>query len=412
MNKSEDILFLCQYFYPEYISSATLPLDTALALTKEGFSVGVLCGYPKEYNLTGKVPMEEVYEGIKIKRLKYLQFRRSNFIGRLVNYFSFTFMALLHIFELRKYKCVIVYSNPPVLPLVAAIGKKCFKIKVVFVSYDVYPEIAIKTGVLSKDSFICKMMNVVNKIIFKNIDKVVVLSNEMKNFLLSHRSSISENSIEIIPNWYEDKGDITTEKWQDNSLFSSIKKDGNFVISYFGNMGIAQDLDTIIKAMRELKNDNKVQFMFAGHGVKMDYLKEIVYKEDLKNVTVINFLHGQDFQDALNMSDCFLVSLAEGLTGLAVPSKTYSYMMAGKPIIAIIGEDSDIARDLKDYEAGYVVQCGESDKLVKVINELKENECKRKQMGKNCRNVFLKKYTKERCTKHYINMIKEILEAQ
>ncbi len=107
----------------------------------------------------------------------------------------------------------------------------------------------------------------------------------------------------------------------------------------------------------------------------------------------------------------FLVSLAEGLTGLAVPSKTYSYMMAGKPVIAIMGEDSDIARDLKDNDAGYSVQVGESDKLVNAINELKDNEHKRKQMGQNCRNVFLRKYTKEHCTQQYVNMMKKILEA-
>jgi len=410
MNKRKDVLFLCQYFYPEYISSATLPLDTALALTEGGFSVGALCGYPKEYNLVGEVPLKEVYRGIEIKRLRYLQLKRSNFIGRLINYFSFTFMALLNVFELRKYKCVIVYSNPPVLPLIAAIGKKLFRTKIIFVSYDVYPEIAIRTGVLSKNSIICKMMNMVNKILFGNVDKVVALSTEMKNFLFTHRPAISENKIVVIPNWYDDKGTHDNEKPQNNTLFSSINKDDKLVVSYFGNMGIAQDLDTIIKAMIELKDDNQVHFMFAGHGNKMGYLKDIVEKESLKNVTIFDFLHGRDFQDALSISDCFLVSLAKGLTGLAVPSKTYSYMMIGKPIIAIIGEDSDIARDLKDFEAGFTIQSGESDKLVSAIKQLKENVDRRKKMGKNCRDVFLKKYTKEHCTKQYVSMIKKILE--
>ena len=411
MNKRKDILFLCQYFYPEYISSATLPFDTALALTKEGFTVGALCGYPKEYNIADEVLVKEVHEGIKIRRLKYLQLKRSNFIGRIINYFSFAFMVALHIFQLRKYKCVIVYSNPPILPLIAALGKKLFNTKVVFVSYDIYPEMAIITDTISEDSIISKMMNKVNKFVFKSVDKVVALSNEMKRYLLANRASLTEEHIEVIPNWYEDKGIINTEESQHNELFSSIKKDENLVVSYFGNMGIAQDLDTIVKAIRKLKDDNKVQFIFAGHGNKMDSLKNIVDKEELKNVTIFDFLHGQDFQDALNISDCFLVSLAEGLTGLAVPSKTYSYMMAGKPVIAIMGQDSDIARDLKDNDAGYSMKVGESDKLVNAINELKDNEYKRKQMGQNCRNVFLGKYTKEHCTQQYVNMMKKILEA-
>ena len=411
MNKRKDILFLCQYFYPEYVSSATLPFDTALALNREGFTVGALCGYPKEYNMADEVPLKEVYEGIKIRRLKYLQLKRSNFIGRIINYFSFTLMVALHVFELRKYKCVIIYSNPPILPLIATIGKKLFNTKVVFVSYDIYPEMAITTDTISEDSIISKVMNKVNKTVFKNVDKVVALSNEMKRYLLVNRSWLSEKHIQIIPNWYEDNGLANIQKTLNNKQFNSIKRDGNLVVSYFGNMGIAQDLDTIVKAIKELKDDNKVQFIFAGHGNKMDSLRDIVNKEDLKNVTIFDFLHGQDFQDALNISGCFLVSLAKGLTGLAVPSKTYSYMMAGKPVIAIIGEDSDIARDLKDNDAGYSMQVGESDKLVNAINELKDNEYKRKRMGQNCRNVFLEKYTKEHCTQQYVNMMKKILEA-
>ncbi|NLY45101.1 MAG: glycosyltransferase family 4 protein [Tissierella sp.] len=411
MNNKKDILFLCQYFYPEYVSSATLPYDTALALSKEDFSVGALCGYPKEYSMSEEVPDKEIHEEIDIRRLKYLQFKRGNFIGRLVNYFSFTFMVALHVFKLGQYKSIIVYSNPPVLPLISIIGKKLFNAKIVFVSYDIYPEIAIRTNTISEDSIISKMMNKINKIVFKNVDKVVVLSNEMKRYLLIHRPALDEEQIEVIPNWYEDKGIINTDELQDNKLFSSIKQDGNLVVSYFGNMGIAQDLDTIIQAIRELKDDSKVQFIFAGHGNKMSSLKNIIVEEDLKNVTVFDFLHGQDFQDALNISDCFLVSLAEGLTGLAVPSKTYSYMMAGKAVIAIMSKDADISKDLIDNDAGYAIQVGESNKLVNAINELKNDKYKCKQMGQNCRNVFLQKYTKEHCTQQYVKMMKKILEA-
>ena len=142
----------------------------------------------------------------------------------------------------------------------------------------------------------------------------------------------------------------------------------------------------------------------------MEMLKNIVKKENLNNVSIFDFLHGQDFQDALNISDCFIVSLADGLTGLAVPSKTYSYMMASKPVIAIIGEESDIARDLTDNNAGYAMQVGESSKLVSAIKELCDDKDKREYMGENCRNVFLEKYTKEHCTQQYVNMMQRILE--
>ena len=139
MKPGKDILFLCQYFYPEYITSAQLPFDTVMALKKAGFSVDVLCGYPREYLEGSDVPSQEVVEGVSIRRLKYLQLNRAGFLGRLVNYFSFTLMVLLHLGKLAKYKSVLVYSNPPILPWVASWGKALFGTKLVFVAYDLYP---------------------------------------------------------------------------------------------------------------------------------------------------------------------------------------------------------------------------------------------------------------------------------
>ena len=123
MKKKRDILFLCQFFYPEYISSAQLPYDTVLALRDAGFSVGALCGYPREYAEGGKVPTKEDADGIHIHRLKYIQTGRAGFLGRIVNYFSFTFHVLLHLPEIGKYRAGVVYSNPPILPWIASWAK-------------------------------------------------------------------------------------------------------------------------------------------------------------------------------------------------------------------------------------------------------------------------------------------------
>lgn len=410
MKEKKNVLFLCQFFHPEYVSSATLPFDTALSLTEAGLNVDVICGYPKEYNITNKVPLKETYMNINIKRLKYIQLKRSNFIGRIINYVSFTISVTLRLMEMRRYEAIIVYSNPPMLPIIAALANKLFKTKVIFVCYDIYPEIAYITKAISEDGLISKMMKFVNKFVFKHVNKVIALSNEMKDYLFENRPALTASQIEVIPNWYEDKGVSNISNSSSNKLFQSIRAEGNIVVSYFGNMGISQDLDTIIDAIRELKADSKVQFVFAGHGNKMEALKGIVEREKLNNVSIFDFLHGQDFQDALNISDCFIVSLAEGLTGLAVPSKTYSYMMASKPVIAIIGEDSDIARDLTNNNAGYAIQVGETMKLVSAIKELQNSKNKRDIMGKNCREIFLGKYTKEHCTQQYVDMVRSILE--
>jgi glycosyltransferase involved in cell wall biosynthesis len=412
MEKKKDVLFLCQYFYPEYISSATLPFDTAMALVESGLSVGTLCGYPREYSLSHDVPLQEEYKNIKIKRLRYIQLKRSSTFGRLLNFLSFTLVAALNFGELRKYKVAIVYSDPPVLPLLAALAQKLFNTKVVFVSYDIYPEIAYATKSISKNGMLGRTMKWVNKVVFKNLTKVVALSNEMKECILSLRPEISSEQVEVIPNWFEKDSSANHKDPEDNPLFKSIKRDHKFIVSYFGNMGTCQDIETIIEAILLLKQDNDVHFLFAGHGNKVGKLRNIINREGLRNVTLFGFLHDKDYADALNISDCFLVTLAEGITGLGVPSKTYSYMSAGKPIIAIIGEESDIANDLKYNNAGFVFQVGESNKLASALKKLRNNKCLQKTMGDNSRSLFLDKYTKERCTDQYVDLVSGILEDE
>ena len=403
MKKTRDILFLCQFFYPEYISSAQLPYDTVRALQNAGFTVDALCGYPHEY-LDGKdIPVREEIEGVRIHRLKYIQTGRAGFLGRLINYFSFTFMVLLNLFEIARYRAVVVYSNPPILPWIASWAKVLFGTKLIFVSYDLYPEVATVTNTLREGNIICRLMNHINQCVYRRTDHVVALSSEMKEFILKNREA-SEETVTVIPNWYKDKGG-RPEAGEDNRFRETVE--GRFVVSYFGNMGTMQDMETILGAIRELKDNPDIYFLFAGHGNKMEKLKEIVEQEQISNITIHDFLHGKDFEDALSISDCAFVSLEKGATGLCVPSKTYSYMMQGIPLLAIM-DRCDIVRDI-EKGAGLWVRNGESARLAEAIRELQADPDKAKNMRQTCREIYLKNYTTEICTNKYVTLFRNLL---
>ena len=403
LKKKKDILFLCQFFYPEYISSAQMPYDTVLALKDAGFSVGALCGYPHEYLDGADIPTREDVNGVHIHRLKYIQMDRSGFLGRIVNYFSFTFMVLLHILEIAQYNAVVVYSNPPILPWIASWAKALFGTKLIFVSYDLYPEVATVTHTLREGNMICRLMDHINQCVYRRADHIVALSSEMKEYILQHRP-VTEDKVTVIPNWYEDKGEQPRNL--ETNRFRDVVK-GRFVVSYFGNMGTMQDMATILGAIRMLKQDETVFFLFAGHGNKMEKLKQIVSEEAIRNIKICEFLHGQDFQDALAISDCALVSLERGATGLCVPSKTYSYMMQGIPLLAVMDE-CDIVRDIESG-AGMWVRNGESEKLADCIRTLRDNPERLAQMRKTCRELYLENYTTEISTKKYVTLFRSLL---
>lgn len=403
----KDVLFLCQFFYPEYVSSATLPYDTAKALVDAGFTVDVLCGYPKEY-ANSKVPKKENVDGINIQRVRYIQLGRKGFISRLVNYFSFTFSMIMKLYKMRNYKIIFVYTNPPILPFVASLAKMFFKVKLVFICYDMYPEIAIETKVLSHSSFIAKTMRIINRFTYKRFDFIIALSNDMKDKILLTREGFEESQIKIIPNWYTP--DVTVkDEGRDTSVLDEIVNQNKFVVSYFGNMGIAQDMETIKQAIELSKNNESIIYLLVGHGNKQKELKEYFDRESYNNVFILDFLKGTDYDKALKLSRCLIVSLKQGLVGLAVPSKTYSYYSAGKPIIAIMDGHADIVNEVVGGNAGYYVQNGDYNKLYQSIIDLMSNPTLEKKMETNSRMLYDQKYCTSVATKKYIELVQGLI---
>lgn len=396
----KDILFLCQFFYPEYNSSATLPFDTAKYLAEHGFSVGALCGYPKEYNNDGNVPMKEIKDGVDIQRIKYIQLKRGSKIGRLINYFSFTFKAMLHIGKLKNYKSVIVYSNPPILPLVAVMANVLFKTKIVFVSYDVYPEVAYASKTLNPGSLISKVMNKLNHQLFKRVTKVISLTDEMKEFLLENRKELTEDKVVTIPNWAHEKLIVPNKEAYDRFGYN----ENQFIVSYFGNMGTCQDMETLMEAVEKLRNDENIKFLFVGHGNKVDSIRKKIRKDQLKNIQLLDFLTGKDFEQAVAISSCCVVSLEKGLKGTCAPSKYYSYLQGGKPILGIVEEGSYLEEEITKEKLGYVTHNQNSDLLVKHIKNMANNRSECLEIGKRVTQVYENNYDIEICLNKYVQV--------
>lgn len=400
----KDILFLCQFFYPEHNSSATLPFDTAQYLANHGFSVDALCGYPKEYSDGQAVPLREVKDGVEIQRLRYIQLGRVSTLGRLINYFSFTASALLHIGKLRKYKTVIVYSNPPILPLVPVLANILFRTKIVFVAYDVYPEIAYVSNSLRPGCLIDRAMKWLNHRLYGRVSRVVALTDEMKEFLLEHRPELTGDKVSVIPNWAHEKkaADPTPESYERFGY-----KPGQFIVSYFGNMGTCQEMETLLGAMRQLKDNREIQFLFVGHGNKKPHVEEAA--KETGNAKVFDFLTGEAFEQALAISSCCVVSLEKGLKGMCAPSKYYSYLQAGKPVLAIVEEKSYLAEEVENRGNGCFIPVGKTEQLVELLYRLQSEKKKVKEMAVLSQQLYNKNYVLQVGMKRYTIMLELLM---
>ncbi len=399
--EKKDILFICQFYSPEYVTSAELASDTCKALAEAGFSVDVLCGYPREYvgDDQKKVPKIETADGVNIRRLKYLSVSRKSVAGRLINYFSFYWAVLCRLFSMRRYKVIAAYSNPPMVTNILNIAARLFKVKTVFIAHDVYPEIAIKTGKAGKNSLMTKAMGHINRRLSRVLDGVVCISNEMADFFAEERGMPREK-IAVIPNWHRDLYEGT----------DAAIGDGPFTCGYFGNMGICQDMETLVSAIEQEAHGNpKTNYIFAGHGSKEKYVADKL--SGMANVRMPGFLRGEEYKKAMSSCDAFAVSLEAGLGGLCAPSKVYSYYMMGRPVIAVTDE-KDILDDLKKYNCGIAVKNGDANGFLEAVKKLAEDPTVCAEMGKNARRCFLENYTREICCGKLTEFFKLIINRE
>lgn len=400
--KTKKILILCQYFYPEYVSSATLPTQMAEDLVDKGIKIDVMCGWPYEYSQSHKTLKKEKYNGINIRRFKYAQFNNKSKIGRLINFFSLFAMFLINMPRMLKYDHILVYSNPPILPFIPDLIHRIFKKKYSFVAYDIAPDNAIKTGATKPGSMIDKVMKYINKHVYKNAEHVIVLGTEMKNYILENKISNNKNNIHVIPNWYDEKSLSKNKVY--NDAFKDIKSKYNKILLYSGNMGQLQDMETIMQFLNGVKDNKEVATVLCGHGKKKEIVDNFIKNNNIENAFVYDFLTGTDYSDVLNIADCCIASLVPEAIGLGVPSKNYGYLAAGKPLIAIMDKETDIVKQIKSYNAGLHVNNQDSQSIINFVenNSPKDFE----QMGSNAYKVYKENYTRELSTEKYYNLLK------
>ncbi len=397
MKNKKKVLFVCQYFYPEKISSGVLPYELASKLAEDEFEVTALVGYPKEYVSNEKqCPKRERHNNILIKRISYIQANRKKTIGRIINMISFSVSVLFHPKVFKDTEIFISFTNPPLLPFIVSFYRKLFNKKFVVVMYDLYPDAPIKLGYLSEKSTIAKAFNYLNKLTFKNTDKVIALSSEMKEYLVKNKHLLKEK-VEVIPNWYAD-----------NYSNCSYKIEFPIKILYGGNMGLAQDMKTIMETAYRLKDDDRFQFIFAGHGSKKEELKQFIETNHLKNCILHDFLEKEKYDLLLESCQLAILSLNENICGLGSPSKYYGYLALKKPVIVIMPEGTDVQQDIVNENIGLHVNSNEANILSEKLLELIKNPDQMKIMSKNAYKIFQEKYTLDKAVHKYKLILEEL----
>ena len=396
----QDLTFVVQHFYPEFAATAQLMTELAECLVARGIKIKVITGQPSF--IAGKrEPRKENYKGIEIRRLSSTQFNKNKFLGRILNWTSFTILSFLHlVFSVNRSKLFIV-SQPPFLFGVGWMLNIIRKQNYICLIYDLYPDIAVKLGILKKEGVISKIWEKVNKTFLKKSRYIIVPIEKMK--IIIEEKIGKSNKVQVIHNWADGEFIRPIDK-EENWFCNKYDIVDKLVVLYSGNIGLFHSFEILVEAADKLRYEKKVKFVFIGEGGKKKELMTMVERKKLNNVIFLPYQEREVLPYSLTCADLSVVSLEKGLGSVAAPCKLYTSLAAGAAILGITDSTSDVAQIIKRYNCGFNVEHNDVIKIVDILKKLMENKDTLESMKKNSRRCFEQSFQKDSIIEKYYKL--------
>ncbi len=378
-------------FYPDENTTAFHMTRFAEGLS-EHFDVKALCGQPSYSSRGVKAPKRELHNGVDIYRSAGTTLDKDVFLFRLTN--MMTLGATMFVNALRFFKKgdrVLAVTAPPTLQFITAAAALTKGASYSLLMYDVYPDAIIAAGKMKRGSFVARSIDLANRWLYKHAAKIFVIGRDMES-LMAKKSEGLDIPIVIVPNCAETDF-IEPRPKTDNALLKELGLSQKFVLLYSGNMGRTHDLESILECAASLADRPDVHFLFIGDGGKKKWLEEQKRDRNLTNVTILGLKPRAEQPVFLNACDVSLISLNRGMNGISVPSRTYNVMAAGKPIIAVADEGSELSLLVEEEQIGWRIDPQDHIGLAALITRIAEDPSELSDMGARARRAAEEKYT-------------------
>ena len=384
------ILVITELYYPEQNATGYFLTGIAEGLAEKSV-VNVLCAQPC-YNQRGiKAPKSEERNKVNIKRCWSTTCDHKKILGRLLN-FATTSLSIgwRSLFSIHRGDKVLVVTNPPLLPFLIRWVCLLKGAKFVLLVHDVYPDVFVPLGLMQSSNLLYLMLSWVNGKLYASADRVVVLGRDMARLVEGKSKGLAR--VSVIPNW-GDVDMITPSSKAENTLLQKLSLTDKFVVHYSGNHGRTHDLLSLIKAAKILEDEKDIHFLLIGEGSGKAEVVSHAKILGLNNIIFLPFVDRAELNTSLNASDVSVVVFKKGMAGISVPSRLYNLMAAGKPILAVADDDSEVADVIREAKLGVVVPPESPEKLAEQIRSFKSDSESRVNMAVNSRSEAITKYS-------------------
>jgi colanic acid biosynthesis glycosyl transferase WcaI len=393
------LLVLNQYYWPGIEATAQLLTELCEALAEEidvTVVTGVLHGHEDE-------PRRLVHNGVRIVRVPSTSFERSKLSARASNYVTYLTSALLRGLRGPRPDVVLCMTDPPIVADVALLVAKRYGVPLVVISQDVFPEIAVQLKRL-ENPLAMRLLRALVSLYLRRADRIVAIGNTMRRRL--EEKGARPERVRVIPNWV----DTARLEPSDRANWWAQKRgvQDKFVVMHSGNVGHAQDLDSLVRAATFLRDLDDLAILIIGTGARH---AELVALAELLEVGQVEFLYYQA-RDVLALSlsaaDIHVVGLAPGLAGYVVPSRLYGILAVARPVIAAADRDSETAQVVEEVGCGIVVPPGRPELLARAIRDAHDGKHDLAAMGARGREWVEREADRSVAIRRYRDLLLEL----
>ena len=244
------------------------------------------------------------------------------------------------------------------------------------------------------------------RVTFNNTDKIIAISEDIKRTLVEEKG-IPADKVVVVYNWVDSDAVVPIAK-EENPLFEEFGLNREkFHVVYAGNLGNAQNINIVVDAAARLRDNENVEFVVFGSGGLESDIRARIETEGLKNLRLLPLQPVERVKYVYSLGDVCLVSCKEGLGGSAMPSKTWSILSCGRPVLANFDE-GELQMILTKNQLGVFTKAGDLEGFVEAISQLAAEPEKCEKMGARGRQFILDNLTKDAGTRKYAEVLRSV----
>jgi colanic acid biosynthesis glycosyl transferase WcaI len=380
------ILVICPHFDPDPAPTGVVISEIVRNLVDRGHEVEIVTSLPwyrnhdVEPGWSGRLWRTERTTWGRVTRVHPFPGNKSNLVSRAAGFAGFTALAgLAGLFRRRRPDVVLTMSPPLTLGLVGWLVARIRRAPFVFNVQDIFPDVAVEVGAITNRRVI-GLLSWLERFVYRRADAVTVLSEDLAENVAAKIGTADR--VRVIANFVDT--DRLHPGPSDTPYRAALNAGDRTVVMYAGNLGFSQPLELVVETARRWDGIyNDVLFVINGGGSARPALERSV--DGLDSVRFVDFQPAERLNEVLASADIHLVLLRTGLARSSVPSKMYSILAAGRPVLASVDSGTEVARVVTEHHCGVAVPPEDIDAFAEALRTMLDDPERGREMGQRGR---------------------------